>query len=386
MSSTRPAGKIKLLHIALSMEHGGLERIINHFARNLDRDIFEMSICCLDGGGEFLNDLSGLSIQSKVLARKPGLVDFRVLWALTTHIHKEKIDIIHSHSGCSFYASVAAVLGGAKGVIHTDHGRLVPDRLSLILEDMLSSYVMNAYVAVSEQLARYLSSKARISNRKLHVIINGVDTTRFVPLTELRIKQIRNDLDIPEGAEIIGTICRLDPVKNLSFMIQTIRPVLEARERMFILIVGDGPDRENLETMVRHMRLGRKVKFLGKQNNIENIMPVFDAFVLPSISEGTSMTILEAMACGIPVIASAVGGNVDLIQEGVNGYLFPLDRPDILAQRVIELLDSPDKQRDLGSRGRDIAEKKFNLDRMMETYSSLYLKTIHRERHHETIN
>jgi glycosyltransferase involved in cell wall biosynthesis len=111
-------------------------------------------------------------------------------------------------------------------------------------------------------------------------------------------------------------------------------------------------------------------------------MPVLDVFILPSISEGTSMTILEAMACGVPIIASAVGGNVDLVAEGENGYLFPLDRPDILCTRAIELLDNGDKRHELGFQGRRIAVMKFNLNAMMEAYSSLYLEIVHQERNH----
>jgi glycosyltransferase involved in cell wall biosynthesis len=195
MNSNQSNRRIRILHIALSMEHGGLERIINHFARKLDRDLFEVSICCLDGGGEFLDDLSEFGIKSKVLARRPGFMDFRVLWALARYISNERIDIVHSHSGCSLYASVAAHLGGAKGVIHTDHGRLVPDRLSLVLEDKVSSKFMNAYIAVSEQLAGYLSNNVGISAKKLRVIINGVDTVRFIPLVESLVKKARRNLE-----------------------------------------------------------------------------------------------------------------------------------------------------------------------------------------------
>lgn len=367
--------RIKVLHVVLAMEYGGLERIVNQFARKLDRSVFDLSICCLDRGGEFLDELNELGVKHSVLGRRPGLMDFRVLRALTRYISRNRINVVHSHSGCSLYASIAARLAGAEVIVHTDHGRLMPDRLSLILEDRLSSRLMNAFVAVSRQLADYLVDKVRVPGSKLHVIINGVDTGRFVPAIAEDIAKLRRGLNIPEQAEVVGTVCRLDPVKNLGSMILAMGPMLKERTGMIVLITGDGPEKGHLERLAGELNLNGRIRFLGKRNDIERIMPVLDVFVLPSISEGTSMTMLEAMACGIPVVASAVGGNTDLVEENANGYLFPLERTDLMCARILDLLEGAERRRAFGLRSRFIAEKRYSVSAMMEAYSNLYLNS-----------
>lgn len=364
--------KIKIMHLTLSMGYGGLERIINQFAKKMDKDKFEISISCLDSGGPFLDDLSKNGLKKFVFTRKPGILDISLLLKLINLLKREKIDIIHSHSGCSFYAAIAGRLAGVKRIIHTDHGRLIPDKMGLILEDKVASILLNAYVAVSYELSNYLQYRVKINKDKIITIINGVDTDCFKPFPEVEKKDVKKEIGVFEDAEIIGTVCRLDPVKNLIFMIETVKDILKKREKTILLIVGEGPERKPIEDVVDKLELNNKIILLGKRNDVERIMPILDIFILPSISEGTSMTILEAMACAIPVIASMVGGNTKLVQEGKNGYLFPLNKPELLNNRVLELLNDKKKREKMGKEARIIVEKELSFNHMLSEYTRLY--------------
>jgi len=312
------------MHLTLRMEYGGLERLVDIFAKKMDRNEFEVSICSLDGGGSFLDDLRKCGIPDYVFNRRPGIIDLSLLARLISLIKGKHIDVLHSHSGCSFYGAIAGRFGGVKGIIHTDHGRLIPDRRGLRLEDKIASMIINKYIAVSDDLYDYLLRVVKIQKKKLATIINGVDTELFRPFPKEQIREIKREFGLVEDSKVIGTVCRLDPVKNLFFMIEALKDVLNSHPEAKILIVGEGQERGRIEDAKSKYGIADKVILLGERNDVERIIPIFDLFVLPSLSEGTSMTILEAMACGIPVVASEVGGNGRLVRENINGYLFKL--------------------------------------------------------------
>lgn len=365
--------KTKIMHLVLSMGHGGLERIVNQLASKTPKDTFEILICCLDRGGYFLDDLPDYSVTKVVFSRRRRPLDFSLLFKLIWLLRSERVQVIHSHSGCSFYAAIAGRLGKVKGIIHTDHGRLVPDRNGLILEDRIASMLINAYVSVSNELTAYLRNRVKIHKDRLSTVINGVDTQYFKSFSNIQVKEAKNALNIEEDSQIIGTVCRLDPVKNLVFMIRALEGLLKKRKKAKLLIVGEGPDREAIEDIIGTLELNEKVLLLGKRNDVERILPIFDIFLLTSLSEGTSVTILEAMACERPVIASIVGGNRRIVREGGSGYLFPLNKPDILMDRVTELLKNKKKAREMGKIGREIVENDFSFNQTLQQYMELYL-------------
>src|SRR5262249_18794048 len=148
---------------------------------------------------------------------QPGIIDVKLLFNLYRLIRDKKIDIIHSHNFCGFYAGLAGRWAGVKTLIHTDHGRLVPDKRSTIWEDWLFSFLFDSYVGVSEELTEYLATFVKIPKRRLKTIINGVDTIRFVPKTKSEKILLRAQYGLAPEDLIIGTVCRFDPIKNLSF-------------------------------------------------------------------------------------------------------------------------------------------------------------------------
>ena len=370
------SSKIRVMHIVLSMHFGGLEGIVNKIVKKIDREKFLSYVCCLDDGGELLDDLPEHYAKKYVFARKPGKLDFALLVKLIGVIRREGIDIIHSHSGCTFYSAIAGRLGRVRGIIHTDHGRLTPDKKGLILEDRIFSRFMDRFVGVTEDLTAYLKNRVGVPSQKLATITNGVDTEIFKPLSRDKIDSIKTNLGIKSDSRVIGVVCRLENVKNIPFLLRTIANMLRERDYV-LLLVGEGMARGEIEKTILELELRNSVILLGQRSDIPLLMSLFDVFVLPSISEGTSMTILEAMACGVPVVASNVGGNPKLIQDGVTGFLFDLKRPDILKQSIHKILTDTSIATSFGRAGRKRVETMFSFEKMLNSYTQIYLELCH---------
>ena len=370
------AAKVRVLYVALEMDHGGLQRVVNLLVRRLDSSVFIPYLCCLDRGGVFADDLDAARVRKHVLRRRPAPFDFRVFRRLCAIIVKERIDIVHSQNGCTLYAALAALVTRRK-IVHTDHGRLVPDSRTAILEDRLCARFIDRFVGVSEELTEYLASTVGVRRPILTTILNGVDIDRFRPvLPDVRAAG-RQALGFGDDDVVLGAICRLDPVKGLDFMIRGLARIRDARPRCKLVIVGDGPIRADLEALIAAMCLGQAVTLLGWRSDVENVLPVLDAYVSTSISEGTSMTILEAMACGLPVVASDVGGNRRLVNSA-NGYLFPVNDEEAFARAGIAIVDSPGVRSELGAESRRRVESDFSVQRCVRQYESLYLSVVGR--------
>ena len=363
--------KIRILYIALEMDLGGLQRVLNLLIRRIDRNKFTPYLCCLDRGGIFAEELEAGLVKTYVLHRKPGPLDMKLLINLYKILKENKIDIIHSQNGCTLYAAVAGRFAGVKGIVHTDHGRLVPDKKTAILEDRLFSFFIHRFVGVSEDLTEYLKTRVKINKKRLITIVNGVDVSRFRPFSEESRRKSRSLLGLRDDEKILGTVCRLDPIKNLEFLIQCMPVILRQLPHCKLLIVGEGPIKDELIECVKKLGLASKVIFTGRLNNVEDVYPAFDLYACTSLSEGTSMTILEAMASGLPIVASDVGGNRRLVDES-NGIVFPLHDQRAFTEGAIRLLTEPGLSEKMGWKSRDKVERFFGLDKTVREYEALY--------------
>jgi len=363
--------KIKIMYLVLEMDLGGLQRIVNLLIQKINKDKFTPYLCCLDRGGLFYEQLKNEPLTTFILHRKPGPFDTRLFIRLYKILRENKIDIIHSQNGCSIYSALAGKLAQVKGIVHTDHGRLVPDKKSAILEDRISSLFFKRFVAVSEHLHGYLANVVKINKKKLMTIINGVDTDRFRPLEPEQRRELRNKLCLSDNDKIIGTVCRLDPIKNLEFLIRNMQSICEALPECKLLIVGDGPTREHLIGFAKSSGVASKVMFLGTRNNVEELLGTFDLYACTSLSEGTSMTILEAMSCGLPIVASAVGGNPALVDES-NGSVFSPNNTEQFVKYIIRIINNPSRLKELGVNSRSKVESEFSFNRVVKQYEALY--------------
>ncbi|MDC4205467.1 MAG: glycosyltransferase [Candidatus Manganitrophus sp.] len=363
--------KVRIAYVALELHFGGLQRVVSQLIRRINGEQFEPILICLDHGGIFGGELEKEGIPTYVLNRRPGPIDWKVLRGLYKILALHKVDLIHSQNGCSFYSAVSGQAARVAGIIHTDHGRLLPDKRTARLEDRFSSWLMDRVVGVSSELTEYLASVVNVSRRKLATIINGVDCSRFMPMDENQRRRLRSEWGVTDEDRVIGTVCRLDPIKNLGFFIRSMPEICRRAPMCKLIVVGDGPCRQELEEIARNTSCKDRIVFIGSKTDIEKVMPAFDLYACTSLSEGTSMTILEAMACGLPIVASAVGGNGRLVGSE-NGALFPLNDSNAFIQLVTDLLSDPDRMIELGRQSRTRAEMQFGLDKTVMEYEQLY--------------
>jgi sugar transferase (PEP-CTERM/EpsH1 system associated) len=363
---------IKILFVALDMDLGGLQRIVHLLIEGMDRKRFEPFVCCLDRGGMFYDLLAASGVEGHVLHRRPGPFDARLFINLYSYIREKQIDVIHSHNACALYAGLAGLLAGVP-VMHTDHGRLVPDKRGAILEDWLASKFLRVFIGVSEELTEYLSSRVKIARDRLSTIKNGVDTVRFVPTTREQKLALRKKCGLEPDDIILGTVCRFDPIKNLPFMVSCMPQILSRVPRAKLIIVGEGATGTTLEKLIDELGLTKHISIWSRRQDIEHVMPIFDAYVCTSLSEGTSMTILEAMACGLPIIATAVGGNCSLVDQDC-GFLFPVNDKEAFVSHTVSLLPDSSRLVKMGKQSRVRAEQIFPLRKTIDRYQELYLK------------
>lgn len=363
--------KRKLLHIVLYLPYGGLEKIVYDFSKELVVRDYEVHVAALEKGGAIGDLLQQNGIPVHILGKRPGKFDFRLLINLIRLINKLKIQAIHSHSSCIMYAALAGRLAGVKVIVHTEHGRYLPDSIGRIWEDRIFSRMLSKYVCVSKELEKYLLTVVKAPSKKLMTIINGVNTSMYRQYSSKERLKLRAENNISHEAIVLGTICRLIPPKNVQFLIDWMKRNSNTYENLVLLIVGDGPLFAKLSESAKGLPKGQ-VRLLGARGDIPNLLNIFDIFTLPSRTEGTSLTILEAMSTQLPVIASDVGGNIDIIDHGKTGYLFECDNLDAFGACLHKVICDSMAAKKMGICARDSVEQRFSFITMINKYCDLY--------------
>jgi glycosyltransferase involved in cell wall biosynthesis len=272
-------------------------------------------------------------------------------------IRTEKINIIHAQT------RVTQVLGfflkSLTGVrmITTCHGFFKPRWFRKVFPCW-----GEAVIAISKPVARHLSVDFGVPKNKIHLIANGIDLNRFVMTT----KTVTND------APLIGIIARLSDVKGIDILIKAMPLILKEIPSANLMIAGRGPEEGNLKQLTRGLSLTDHVHFKNTVNQSQDLLPTFDVFVMPSLMEGLGLSVMEAQACGIPVVASRVGGLVDLIEDGQSGYLVAANDPAALANRIIEVLRHPDQSKIMANQARSNIEHYFSAEIMARKTFQVY--------------
>jgi glycosyltransferase involved in cell wall biosynthesis len=301
-------GKINILHITLYLEIGGLETLVVEMCRHIDREKFNLSVLCLiefDPAYKKQLEKIGISVN---LIEKHGPFDFKFFLKIIKFITREGVDIIHSHSGCFFNAAMCAFFAKTKGIIYTAHGMPVETGMQSRIEDFIAAAITDRIVAVSEEIKEHMSQLFPTQKKKIMLIINGVDTGLYSPSVDSdKLNELKTDHNIPLEKVIIGTVGRIEDVKNYQMLIRSFAGLLRNNpNRIHLIFIGDGSERENLEKMSDKLGVRNNISFLGIQYELYNIVPMIDIFVLSSLTEGTSVSLLEAQSCGIPAVVTNV--------------------------------------------------------------------------------
>lgn len=363
---------LRVAHVVLDLHEGGLERVVTDLILDSRSRGHESHVVCLRRAGQLAAELT--SGQCSVAPRQSRL-SLLAPTALAALLRRLAPDVVHLHSGVWFKGAYASRLAGLGPVVFTDHGRPLPDRLTHRGFDSLGARLTDHVVAVSAPLAEYLISRLHVPRYKVSVIPNGIHLSE--PPSAVETAHIRGDLALPPDALVIGSVGRLDPVKAYDRLLQAFARLQAANpvspRPLFLLLVGDGPERGRLEALAGELRVSEAVRFLGWRKDVSRILGVMDVFVLPSDSEGTSISLLEAMAAGRAVVATAVGGTPDVLgPDGGAGRLVPPGNERALADGLGELLRDDQRRRELGVRARARVEARYSFEAMAAAYLDLY--------------
>jgi len=376
--SNRKNPSIPLIaHLIYRLDVGGLENGLVNLINRLPAERYRHAIICLTDYTEFQQRLRNPAVTLYALHKRPGQ-DWGLYLRLWRLLRQLRPDILHTRNLAALEGQLPGFLAGIRYRIHSEHGWDVFDvdgtnpRYTRLRR--LHRPLVHTYIPLSKDLERWLRDRIRVAGHKIVQIYNGVDTERFQPaITPCTL--LPADF-APPGAVVIGTVGRLQPVKDQLTLAQAFLRVLEQRPglrtHLRLVIVGDGELRVRLLELLGAANALELAWLPGTRDDIPELMRCLDLFVLPSINEGISNTILEAMATGLPVIATAVGGNPELVLDGVTGCLVPPQNPAALAVAIEGYLDEPERLRRHGAAGRQRCESRFSLERMVRDYQAVY--------------
>jgi sugar transferase (PEP-CTERM/EpsH1 system associated) len=359
----------RIVQVIPSLQVGGLQKVVARLVTHLGESAQHFVLTPAGDGP--LRAAFPASVAIMALGDLPGSRKLNAL-RMARIFRAFKPDIVHSRNWTCIDAIIGARLAGVPVIIHGEHGREAADpegrsALRRKVRRALSPLVTR-FVTVSRDLARWLVSEVGVPSRKVTQIYNGVDTAAFCP--EGR-EAARQALGLPADIVAIGTVGRLDPVKDHRGLLEAFRRVA-ADDRAMLLIVGDGPCRADLDRQRRTLGLEQRVHLLGERPDVPVILRALDVFTLPSVGEGISNSILEAMATGLPVVATKVGGNPELVEPDVTGMLVAPQSPDALAAALQRYLADPMLVRKHGEAARQRVVREFGLERMLAAYETLY--------------
>lgn len=372
----RPAQAPLVVHLIYRLDFGGLETLLVDCINHMPPERYRHAVVCLTDYTAFADKIARPGVALYALHKQPGL-GLGIHLKLFKLLRELRPSILHTYNfACAEYA-VPAWAAGVPVRIHAEHGRDASDPQGLNrkhngLRRALAPWI-DRYVPVSHDLARWLREVVRIPAPKLELIMNGVDTVRYAPNLAAASTPWAADAVQPF---VIGTVGRLQDVKDQATLIEAFALLCarrgQARQDLRLAIVGDGPLRERLAQKAEQAGVADLVWFPGARNDIPELMRSFDVFALSSIAEGTPVTLLEAMACGRPVVATAVGGIPEVVQTGVNGALAPARDPQALADALAAYVEDPARLAAHGAAARATIERQYSVAAMVGAYTALY--------------
>ena len=362
----------RVVHVVNSLAIGGLENGVVNLV-NATAARFRHVIVCMTTDGPLHGRLR--SDAEVIVVGKHAGHDPWAFLRLVRLLRQLRPLIVHSRNWPALDAVPAARLARVPLVVHGEHGREVADpegrnhRRNRVRRAL--SPLVHHFVTVSTDLRRWLIEDVGIPATKVTAIHNGVDLSRFGRVGQL---EARARLALPANVPIIGTVGRLDPVKDQVGLVRAIAAIRVEYPAALLVVAGDGPCRAELAQVAATLGQADHVRLLGSRDDIPAVLSALDVFVLPSIAEGISNTVLEAMATGLPVVATRVGGNPELIEHEVSGTLVPRQNTTALAAAIVTYVGDPIQRRRHGEAARQRATGQFSLERMAEAYADLYTR------------
>jgi sugar transferase (PEP-CTERM/EpsH1 system associated) len=367
-----------VLHVVFRFSIGGLENGVVNLINRMPQDRFRHAIVALtDCDPVFCQRIQRPDVQLISLHKPPGH-GFKLYPRLYRLFRELAPAVVHTRNLAALEAAVPAWAARVPARVHGEHGWDVSDpggtrRKYQLLRRAYSPFV-SRYVALSGHLESYLVGRVGIAPGRVERICNGVDTARFAASPAARIDLSGTPFDTADTV-VVGTVGRLQTVKDQVTLVRAFALARQAGEggrRLRLIVAGDGALRADVEAEIRAAGIGDVTWLAGERSDVPEVMRALDVFALPSRAEGISNTILEAMASGLPVVATDVGGNAELVAEGETGMLVPPQDPQAMAHALLRYTSDAALRHTHGAAGRSRVERNFSIDNMVERYTRLY--------------
>lgn len=379
---------IRVAHVVYSFDTGGLEHGIVKLLNALPQDRYQHTLISLTDVGPLAQKIQAPGTRFLGLGKRPGN-DPGLVYRLGTTLRELKPHVLRTYAWPTWLEGmIAARLAGVRAHIHSEHGLYFYQSPAQNARRKRAQPIFTAFtdavVAVSADIGGALRASG-VPTRKIHVIRNGVDTDAFKPGTPAERGEMRAALGLGPNTLAIGSVGRLVPEKDYPALARAVAEVARDRPRggsggvystqqVALVIAGEGPEREKIESAAREAGLGERLKLLGKRDDVAKLYRALDIFVLSSISEGLSNTLLEASSSGLPIVATRVGGNSEVVAEGETGLIVPAGDVPSLAGALRKLLGDAGLAAKLGSSGRLRILRQFSIKSMAEGHGALLEK------------
>jgi glycosyltransferase involved in cell wall biosynthesis len=352
---------------------GGAEILARRFAEQA-RDEFDFVFACLDSPGAMATELADAGYRIEALGRRPGF-DWGCARRLLNVCRKHRVQLVHAHQYAPFfYASLARLVSWRTfPIVFTEHGRDYPDyrRPKRVWANRLLLRSSDRVIAVGECVRQALVDNEGLPANHVQVVYNGIDVAAYDDCDFDRA-QVRRSLDLAAGDIAIIQVARCNPLKDHSTAIRALACLAASHPHVRLLVVGDGEQRGKIESIIAELGLAHRVRMLGTRRDVAQLLAAADIFLLSSISEGVPLTLLEAMAAGLPCVSTAVGGTPEVILDGQTGLLARAGDPADVAQKLRTLIDNAELRHSLGAAGRLRSQECFSDADMHLAYRKIY--------------
>jgi glycosyltransferase involved in cell wall biosynthesis len=359
---------LRVAHLVISMAVGGTEQLVLKLIKAMPQN----SVCyCLDTPGPLADEVRLLGVDVFAFNRVPGW-DFKVAYKIAVHCQSHKIDILHCHQYSPwFYGVLSKLLNPGIKVIYTEHGRPYPDYSKLIRRvfNVLMSPITNSITSVSPFIKDALTNIEYFPSKKIKVIFNGVESNVVNESKE----DARLKLGLESNSVYMILPARFNPIKWHVGLVEAFSKVLEVNKSARLILLGDGAEKERIKDLINKLNIVDYVLMPGTQKNVNLWLKASDIFVLSSLSEGTSVSLIEAMANSLPAVVTDAGGNKYIIENNKTAFLAFHQNVNDLAEKITKLVNDKQLREQMGNAARMRYEEFFTFDKMATSFQNLYI-------------
>lgn len=373
MATDRDSHPPTICHVLHSMSVGGAEILARAYAKQVSGWL-RVVFACLDECGQLGEQLRDEGYTVEVLNRSPGF-DMACVARLSRFLRQQRVELVHAHQyGPFLYSGLSRFAAGRVPILFMEHGRDFPDyprpKRKVANRFLLSK--KDHVVAVGDCVRDALVEHEGIRRDRVEVIYNGIDLAQYDPTVTER-ESVRQELGLSSDELIVMQVGRLNRLKDHITSVRAMAQLSKDHPRVRLVLVGDGEERSSIENTIDELNLHERVVLLGTRHDVPRLLQAADIFMLSSITEGIPLTLIEAMATGLPCVATRVGGNGEVIVDGETGLLATASDPSDLAAKLRVLVTDPRRRKSMGEEGHRIAESKFDAQQMHRRYEEIYL-------------